>query len=86
MIEVNANVLLCRDDENIIELYYGPFLEDEIRDNLLSKLIKNGFKEAYSLEMRQKKSLIKDATTKSFLKYQMHFLQIFFCFLYLLFL
>ena len=32
--------LLCRDDENIIELYYGPFLEDEIRDNLLSKLIK----------------------------------------------
>ena len=50
-IEVNANVLLCRDDENIIELYYGPFLEDEIRDNLLSKLIKNGFKEAYSLEM-----------------------------------
>lgn len=48
VIEVNANVLLCRDDENIIELYYGPFLEDEIRDNLLSKLIKNGFKEAYS--------------------------------------
>lgn len=53
VIEVNANVLLCRDDENIIELYYGPFLEDEIRDNLLSKLIKNGFKEAYSLEMRK---------------------------------
>ena len=51
VIEVNANVLLCRDDENIIELYYGPFLEDEIRDTLLSKLIKNGFKEAYSLEM-----------------------------------
>ena len=51
VIEVNANVLLCRDDENTIELYYGPFLEDEIRDNLLSKLIKNGFKEAYSLEM-----------------------------------
>ncbi|MGJ0342728.1 hypothetical protein NG769_09685 [Aliarcobacter cryaerophilus] len=51
VIEVNANVLLCRDDENIIELYYGPFLEDEIRDNLLSKLIKNGFKEAYSLEI-----------------------------------
>ena len=51
VIEVNANILLCRDDENIIELYYGPFLEDEIRDNLLSKLIKNGFKEAYSLEM-----------------------------------
>mgnify|MGYP003469761236 FL=1 len=51
VIEVNANVLLCRDDENIIELYYGPFLEDSIRDNLLSKLIKNGFKEAYSLEM-----------------------------------
>ena len=51
VIEVNANVLLCRDDENIIELYYGPFLEDSLRDDLLSKLIKNGFKEAYSLEM-----------------------------------
>ncbi|MEM5558970.1 hypothetical protein AAHK07_10615 [Aliarcobacter cryaerophilus] len=51
VIEINPNVLLCRDDENIIELYYGPFLEDEIRDNLLSKLIKNGFKESYSLEM-----------------------------------
>ncbi|AXK49493.1 hypothetical protein CRU87_06120 [Aliarcobacter trophiarum LMG 25534] len=48
---VNADILLCRDDENIIELYYGPFLEDSIRDNLLSSLLKNGFKEAYSLEM-----------------------------------
>lgn len=53
VIEVNANVLLCRDDENIIELYYGPFLEDNLRDDLLSKLIKNGFKESYSLEMTQ---------------------------------
>ena len=51
VIEVNANVLLCRDDENIIELYYGPFLEDSLRDSLLSELLKNGFKEAYSLEM-----------------------------------
>ncbi|AYJ79474.1 hypothetical protein AN286_04720 [Aliarcobacter cryaerophilus ATCC 43158] len=51
VVEVNANILLCRDDENIIELYYGPFLEDSLRDDLLSKLIKNGFKESYSLEM-----------------------------------
>ena len=50
-VDVNSNILLCRDDENIIELYYGPFLEDKLRDDLLSKLIKNGFKEAYSLEM-----------------------------------
>ena len=51
VVDINANILLCRDDENIIELYYGPFLEDSLRDDLLSKLIKNGFKEAYSLEM-----------------------------------
>ncbi len=53
VVNVNANILLCRDDENIIELYYGPFLEDNLRDDLLSKLIKNGFKESYSLEMTQ---------------------------------
>ena len=51
VVDINANILLCRDDENIIELYYGPFLEDSLRDDLLSKLIKNGFKESYSLEM-----------------------------------
>lgn len=53
VVDVNANILLCRDDENIIELYYGPFLEDNLRDDLLSELIKNGFKESYSLEMTQ---------------------------------
>lgn len=48
---LDPNILLCRDDNNIIELYYGPFLEESLRDELLSKLLNNGFKEAYNLEM-----------------------------------
>ncbi|WP_418186146.1 hypothetical protein ACNSOS_04860 [Aliarcobacter vitoriensis] len=50
-VNVNTNILLCRDNENNIELYYGPFLDDNIRDELLTKLLTEGFKEAYSLEM-----------------------------------
>ncbi|RBQ31358.1 hypothetical protein CRU92_07845 [Arcobacter sp. FW59] len=50
-VNVNTNILLCRDNENHIELYYGPFLDDNIRDELLTKLLSEGFKEAYSLEM-----------------------------------
>ena len=46
VVDINANILLCRDDENIIELYYGPFLEDSLRDDLLSKLIKSNFRKS----------------------------------------
>ncbi|WP_419677813.1 hypothetical protein ACN2EN_10105 [Aliarcobacter lanthieri] len=50
-ITVNPNILLCRDEINNIELYYGPFIDDELRDELLKKLLSKGFKEAYILEM-----------------------------------
>lgn len=48
--KINSNVLLCRDDKNRIELYYGPFDNENERLELLDKLIKNGFEEAYELE------------------------------------
>ncbi|WP_418179702.1 hypothetical protein ACNSOO_04030 [Aliarcobacter lanthieri] len=50
-ITVNPNILLCRDEINNIELYYGPFIDDDLRDELLKKLLSKGFKEAYILEM-----------------------------------
>lgn len=48
--KINTNVLLCRDDKNRIELYFGPFENENERAELLNKLIKNGFEEAYELE------------------------------------
>lgn len=53
VIAVNPNVHLCRDEENIIELYFGPFDDDETRKELYNKLVSKGFKEAYELEMTQ---------------------------------
>lgn len=50
-VAIDSNILLCRDDKNNIELYYGPFNDDSLRDILLNKLLKAGFKEAYTLEM-----------------------------------
>ncbi len=47
---INPNVKLCRDENNRIEIYYGPFQDDEERTELLNKLIKNKFTEAYALE------------------------------------
>lgn len=47
---INPNVKLCRDENNRIEIYYGPFKNDEERAELLDKLIKNKFTEAYALE------------------------------------
>jgi hypothetical protein len=53
IIAINPNVHLCRDEENIIELYFGPFSDDETRKELYNKLVSKGFKEAYELEMTQ---------------------------------
>ncbi|MDD2888646.1 MAG: hypothetical protein PHY66_12665 [Aliarcobacter sp.] len=53
VVAVNPNIKLCRDDENRIELYYGPFEKSEDRSNLLNKLISNKFNEAYELEFTQ---------------------------------
>lgn len=50
---VNPNVRLCRDEKNKIEIYFGPFEKNEDRTELLNKLIKNKFTEAYGLEFTQ---------------------------------
>lgn len=47
---INPNIILCRDDKNKIEIYYGPFNNNETRIELLDKLINSNFGEAYSLE------------------------------------
>lgn len=48
---IDSNILLCRDDLNRIELYYGPFTSNELRETLLNRLLKNGFSQAYEVEM-----------------------------------
>jgi hypothetical protein len=53
IIAINPNVRLCRDEKNKIEIYFGPFEKNEDRTELLNKLIKNKFTEAYSLEFTQ---------------------------------
>ncbi len=50
---INPNVKLCRDENNRIEIYYGPFKNNEERSELLDKLMKNKFEEAYELEFTQ---------------------------------
>ncbi len=50
---INPNVRLCRDEKNKIEIYFGPFEKSEDRTELLNKLIKNKFTEAYEVEFTQ---------------------------------
>lgn len=50
VVSVNSNVILCRDDKNRIELYFGPFKNESERDELLNKLLDKGFDQAYKLE------------------------------------
>ncbi|MBD3829234.1 MAG: hypothetical protein IE890_01985 [Arcobacter sp.] len=47
---INPNILLCRDDKNRIEIYYGPFKDENERRELLDKLLSNKFDQAYELE------------------------------------
>ena len=51
--DINPNAVLCRDDKNRIEIYFGPFNNDEIRAELLDKLVNNGFEEAFEIELTQ---------------------------------
>ena len=50
IITINPNVILCRDDKNIIEIYYGPFKNNGTRSELLDKLVNSNFEEAYEVE------------------------------------
>lgn len=51
--QVDTNAILCRDDKNRIEIYFGPFNDNESRELLLNKLINAGFEEAFELELTQ---------------------------------
>jgi hypothetical protein len=51
--DINPNVMLCRDDRNRIEIYFGPFNDDKSRSELLAKLLENKFEEAYEVEFTQ---------------------------------
>lgn len=53
IVAINADVKLCRDDKNRIEIYFGPFENSEDRTKILNKLIDNKFNEAYELEFTQ---------------------------------
>lgn len=51
--KIDANILLCRDDINRIEVYYGPFKNEEDRKTLLNKLLEGNFKESYGVELTE---------------------------------
>jgi hypothetical protein len=53
VLAIDPNVILCRDDKNRIEIYFGPFKDDETRSKLMDKLTKNKFEEAYEVEFTQ---------------------------------
>ncbi len=48
---INSDVKLCRDDLNRIELYYGPFEDNSIRNDLYKKLQENGIENSYEVEL-----------------------------------
>lgn len=54
IVEINSDIKLCRDDKNIIEIYFGPFNQTEERDLLFNKLQEKGFKDSYKVELTNK--------------------------------
>lgn len=50
---INPDILLCRDDKNIIEIYLGPFMDIQKRSEVLNQLIENDIKESYEVELTQ---------------------------------
>ena len=48
---INSDIKLCRDDLNRIEIFYGPFENDAIRNELFEKLQENGIKHSYKVEL-----------------------------------
>ncbi|OCM00135.1 hypothetical protein AAX29_00133 [Aliarcobacter thereius] len=50
---IDSSLLLCRDNQDNIEIYFGPFTNNELQKELLSKLLNAGFTESYSLEMSE---------------------------------
>lgn len=54
IVAINPDIKLCRDDKNIIEIYFGPFKNLEERDLLFDKLQEKGFNESYKVELTNK--------------------------------
>ncbi len=48
---IHKNTILCRDELNRIEIYFGPFEDESLRENLLNELQKSGFTESYLIEL-----------------------------------
>lgn len=48
---IHNDVLLCRDDFNNIEIYFGPFFDNNKRNEIYNKLIEENFSNAYEVEL-----------------------------------
>lgn len=48
---INSDIKLCRDELNRIEIYYGPFEDNIIRNTLYKKLQENGIENSYEVEL-----------------------------------
>ena len=48
---INSDIKLCRDELNRIEIYYGPFENNTIRNELYKKLQENGIENSYEVEL-----------------------------------
>jgi hypothetical protein len=48
---INSDIKLCRDDINRIEIYYGPFKDNSLRNDLYNKLQEKGIENSYKVEL-----------------------------------
>ncbi len=48
---IDKNILLCRDNQNNIEIYVGPYEMPSARNNLLNKFLDSGFNEAMLIDL-----------------------------------
>lgn len=51
VLEISSDVKLCRDDNNNIEIYFGPFKDNSSRAMIFEKLQNGDFENSYELEM-----------------------------------
>lgn len=51
VLNIYNDVLLCRDDFNNIEIYYGPFNNKDRRSDIYAKMISKDFENSYEVEL-----------------------------------
>ena len=49
--KINRNLLLCRDHLNRIDIYFGPYLNEEEREKAIQGLYENGFDKSYGIDL-----------------------------------